>query len=56
MNITKAAVVMDNVPFHKHQTIKDKFKESSHILLFLPPKLPISQPNWEYVCEVEAID
>ena len=44
MNITKAAVVMDNVPFHKHQTIKDKFKESSHILLFLPPYSPFLNP------------
>ena len=44
LNIIKAVVVMDNVPFHKHQSIKAKFAQSGHILLFLPPYSPFLNP------------
>ena len=36
-NITKAVLVMDNVPFHKHRSIKEKFKESDHIFTISQP-------------------
>ena len=54
MNITKAAVVMDYVPFHKHQAIKNKFEESSHILLFLP-HTPYFSTQLRICCKVEDI-
>ena len=43
-NILKAVVVMDNVPFHKHHSIKEKFEQSNHILLYLPPYSPFLNP------------
>jgi len=43
-NIPNAVVVMDNVPFHKHRTIKEKFDSSHHILLYLAPYSPFLNP------------
>ena len=31
---------MDNVPFQKHRSTKETFKESDHILVYLPPYSP----------------
>ena len=39
-NISKAVVILDNVPFHKHVSIREKFAETNNVLLYLPPYSP----------------
>jgi transposase len=36
-NITRASLVMDNVAFHRVQTIRETIKEDGHKLFLLPP-------------------
>ncbi|XP_015782284.1 uncharacterized protein LOC107360179 [Tetranychus urticae] len=43
-NISNAYVIMDNVPFHKTQIVKDLFANSGHIQIFLPPYSPFLNP------------
>lgn len=42
--ITGAYLVMDNVPFHKKQEIKDFITESGHNYVYLPPYSPFLNP------------
>lgn len=42
--MTKVAIIMDNVPFHKSTIIRTKIEEKSHMLLFLPPYSPFLNP------------
>jgi len=42
--IDKAVVVLDNFPFHKHNTIREKISQSNHVLLYLPTYLPFLNP------------
>lgn len=44
VNISKAVIIMDNVPFHKSQIIKEKFNNENRLLLFLPPYSPFLNP------------
>ena len=52
INIEKAVIILDNVAFHKHSTIKAKFDKTNHVMLFLPPYSPFLNPI-ENVCEME---
>lgn len=42
--IQKAVIIMDNVPFHKVQSVKEIIQTHGHSLLFLPPYSPFLNP------------
>jgi transposase len=42
--ISNAILVLDNVPFHKSQVIREKVESTGHILAFLPPYSPFLNP------------
>ncbi|KAG0426065.1 hypothetical protein DMUE_5992, partial [Dictyocoela muelleri] len=44
LNISGAIFVMDNVPFHKNNAIKEEIEISGHRILFLPPYSPFLNP------------
>ena len=44
MNIGPCLVVMDNVPFHKCNSVKEKFIEMGHEIFHLPPYSPFLNP------------
>ena len=50
-SIPKAVIIFDNVPFHKSNSIKEKFTEGNHILFFYHH---ISECDRECVCKMEV--
>lgn len=53
-------IVMDNVPFHRADIIRQKFENSGHSLLYLPPYSPFLNPienlfsKWKHIVRVSA--
>lgn len=44
INLPKAVIILDNVPFHKHISIRSKFDETTRLLKYLPPYSPFLNP------------
>lgn len=43
-NISRAVLIMDNVPFHRSTSIQNLISDSGHTLLYLPPYSPFLNP------------
>jgi len=44
LNIGRCMVIMDNVPFHKSNVVKNRFIEKGHSITYLPPYSPMLNP------------
>lgn len=54
-SIANALLIMDNVRFHKTDSIKRKIEESPHKVLFLPPYSPFLNPIEEFFHQLKSI-